>query len=171
MVLLPIVQCGPWVLAALDFDHEQREEQEEHGHAKANTVHSLVANQNITVHVTLHTGNRRAHPSFTKPWNLREKTAESKRFRAAPSNIFVQKYRHLITLGQKIGQQLKSEIAATLQNKKVIWIIAQTSGTNLTFSDWTVYIPKALVSSCLLTVSSDKMYIYPTRILINDDEA
>lgn len=72
----PIVQRSSGVLAALDFDHEQREEQEEHGHSKANAVHSLVANQNITVHMTLHTGNRRAHPSFTETWNLQRHTEQ-----------------------------------------------------------------------------------------------
>lgn len=55
---LPIVQRSSRVLAALDFDHKQRKEQKEHGHAEANTVHSLVANQHITVHVTLHARNR-----------------------------------------------------------------------------------------------------------------
>lgn len=70
----PIVQCCSGVLAALNFDHEQREEQEEHGHAEANAVHSLVANQHIAVHMTLHTGNRRAHPSFTETWNLQRHT-------------------------------------------------------------------------------------------------
>lgn len=55
---MPIVQRSSGVLAALDFDHEQREEEKEHGHAEANAVHSLVANQHITVHVTLHARNR-----------------------------------------------------------------------------------------------------------------
>lgn len=54
----PIVHCSSGVLAALDFDHKQREEQKEHGHSKANTVHSLVANQHITVHMALHARNR-----------------------------------------------------------------------------------------------------------------
>lgn len=66
----PIVQPSSRVLAALHFDHEERKEQEEHGHAKANTVHSLVTNQHVTVHVTLNTGDGRAHPSFTEPWDL-----------------------------------------------------------------------------------------------------
>lgn len=68
----PIVQCSPGILAALHFDHEQREEKEEHGHPKANAVHSLVADQHIAVHVTLHAGYRRAHTSFTETRNLQQ---------------------------------------------------------------------------------------------------
>lgn len=63
-------------MATPDFDHEQREEQEEHGHPEANAVNRLVANQHITVHMTLHTRNRRTHPSFTETWNLQQHRAE-----------------------------------------------------------------------------------------------
>lgn len=68
----PVVQSSAGVLAALHSDHEQREEQEEHGHAEANAVHGLVANQHITVHVTLHARDRRADPSFTETGNLQQ---------------------------------------------------------------------------------------------------
>ena len=51
---IPVVQRSPRVLAAADLDHEQREEQEEHGHAEAGAVHRLVAHQHGTVHVALH---------------------------------------------------------------------------------------------------------------------
>lgn len=54
---LPIVYSSSGILATLDFDHEEGEEQEEHCHAEADTVHSLVANQDITVDMTLHTWN------------------------------------------------------------------------------------------------------------------
>lgn len=70
----PIVQSSSGIVAALHSDHKQREEQEEHGHSEANTIHCLVANQHVTVHVTLHAGNRRAHPSFTETWNLQQQT-------------------------------------------------------------------------------------------------
>lgn len=53
----PVVQCSSRVVATLDLYHEQREEQEEHGHAEANTVHSLIADKHVTVHMTLHAGN------------------------------------------------------------------------------------------------------------------
>lgn len=66
------MQCGSGVLAALDFDHDEGEEQEKHGHAETDPVHGLVANQHITVHVTLHTGNRGPHPTLTETWNLQQ---------------------------------------------------------------------------------------------------
>lgn len=72
----PVVQSSSGVLATLDFDHKQREEQEEHGHAEANAVHSLVADQHVTVHMTLHARNRRTHPSFTEAWNLQQHTEQ-----------------------------------------------------------------------------------------------
>lgn len=68
----PVVECSTGVFTALDFDHEQREKQEEHSHSEANTVHGLVANQHITVHMSLHTRNRRTPPSFTETWNLEQ---------------------------------------------------------------------------------------------------
>lgn len=52
------MQRSSRVLTALDFDHEQREEEEKHGHAEANAVHSLVADQHVTVDVTLDARNR-----------------------------------------------------------------------------------------------------------------
>lgn len=55
MPFLPVVYCSSRILATLDLDHNEGEEQEEHGHAKADAVHSLVADQDITVHMTLHT--------------------------------------------------------------------------------------------------------------------
>lgn len=48
------------ILAALDLDHEEGEEKEEHGHAEAHAVHGLVADEDVTVHMA----------SFTKPRNL-----------------------------------------------------------------------------------------------------
>lgn len=72
----PIVKCSSGVQAAFNFDHEQREEQEEHGHTKTNTVYSLVANQHITVNVSLHTRNWRAHSSLTKTRNLKQHTEQ-----------------------------------------------------------------------------------------------
>lgn len=66
------MQRSSGVLAALDFDHEQREEEEKHGHAEANAVHGLVADQHVTVDVALDTRDRRAHPSFTKTRNLQQ---------------------------------------------------------------------------------------------------
>ena len=71
----PVVQCGSGVLTAPDFDHEQGEEQEEHGHAEADAVHSLIANQHITVHMPLHTRDGGAHPPFTETWNLQQHRA------------------------------------------------------------------------------------------------
>lgn len=47
----PIVDCSSGVLAALDFDHEQREEQEEGSHGKADTVYGPVAHQHLAVDV------------------------------------------------------------------------------------------------------------------------
>lgn len=66
----PIMDCSSGVLAALHFNHQQREEQEEQSHTKAYTVHSPVANQHITVDMAPHTRKRGTHPFFTKPWNL-----------------------------------------------------------------------------------------------------
>lgn len=66
------MNSSSWILAALDLDHEDREEEEEHGHAEADAVHSLVAHQHITVHMTLHSGDRGTHSSFTKAWNLQQ---------------------------------------------------------------------------------------------------
>lgn len=68
----PVVQRSTGVLAALDFDHQQREKKEEHGHAEANTVHSFVAHQHVTVYVTLHARNGRAHPPFTETRDLQQ---------------------------------------------------------------------------------------------------
>lgn len=66
-----------WILAALNLDHEEREQEEEHGHAKAHTVHGLVTHQNVTVHMTLYAGDRGSHSSFTKAWNLQSNTTFS----------------------------------------------------------------------------------------------
>ena len=55
MSFLPVVYCSSRILATLDLDHKEGEEQEEHRHAEADTVHSLVADQDITVDMTLHT--------------------------------------------------------------------------------------------------------------------
>lgn len=70
----PIMYSSSGVLAALHFNHKQREEQEEQSHAKANAVHGPVANQHVTVHMAPHTRKRGTHPIFTKAWNLGTKT-------------------------------------------------------------------------------------------------
>jgi len=67
---LPVVQRGPWVPAAADLDHEQGEEQEEHGHAEAGAVHRLVAHQHVAVHMTLDPGHGRPHPAFAEARDL-----------------------------------------------------------------------------------------------------
>lgn len=85
----PIVKCGPGVQAAFNFDHEQREEQEEHGHAKTDTVHSLVADQHITVNVALHNRNRRARSSLTKTRDLKQHT-EQKLWGSLPKAFKIQ---------------------------------------------------------------------------------
>lgn len=54
------------VSAVLHVDHEQREGQEEHAHAKAHPVHCLVAHENLTVHIGLDTWNARACTPFTE---------------------------------------------------------------------------------------------------------
>lgn len=51
------MQRSSGVSAALDFDHEQRKEKEKDGHAEANAVHRLVADQHVAVHVALHARN------------------------------------------------------------------------------------------------------------------
>lgn len=64
------MHSGSWVLAALDLHHDEREEQEEHGHSKAHAIHGLIPNQHIAVHVTFDPWDGRPHSSFTKAWNL-----------------------------------------------------------------------------------------------------
>lgn len=71
------MQRSSGVLAALDFDHQQREEEEKHGHAEANAIHGLVADQHVTVDVALNTRNRGTHPSFTETRNLEQRTGHN----------------------------------------------------------------------------------------------
>lgn len=66
----PVVDGSSGVLAALHFDHEQREEQEEDGHSEADAIDGPVAHQHVTVNMSGHTGQRRGHALFTEAWNL-----------------------------------------------------------------------------------------------------
>ena len=50
---LPIVHCSARVSAVFDIDHKNGEAQKPHAHAKADAVHSLVADEHFTVHVCL----------------------------------------------------------------------------------------------------------------------
>lgn len=72
------MQRSSGVLAALHFDHQQREEEEKHGHAEADAVHGLVAHQHVTVDVTLDARKRGTHPSFTETRNLQQRTGHQK---------------------------------------------------------------------------------------------
>lgn len=67
---IPVMHSSSWVLAALDLYHDEREEQEEHGHPKTHTIHSLIAHQHIAIHMTFDSRDGRPHSSFTKAWNL-----------------------------------------------------------------------------------------------------
>lgn len=61
---------GSWIFAALNLDHDKREQKEEHGHAKAHAVHGLVAHQHVAVHMSLYAWDRGSHSSLTKTWYL-----------------------------------------------------------------------------------------------------
>lgn len=63
-------------MATLDLHHEEGEEEIEHGHTEAHAVHSLVADEDITIHMTFDPREGRPHPSLTEPWDLQTEGPE-----------------------------------------------------------------------------------------------
>lgn len=66
----PVLQGGPWVLAAAHAHHERGEEAEEGGHGEAHAIHGLVAQEAAAVHVGLDPQHRAA--AFTETGELEE---------------------------------------------------------------------------------------------------
>lgn len=66
---IPVLNGGPWVLAAAHSDHDDGEEEEKAGQGETHPVHRLVANNNLTIYLPFKA--RYGHAFFTKSRYLR----------------------------------------------------------------------------------------------------
>lgn len=64
----PVLDGGSGVFTATHADHDDGEEEEEAGHGEAHAVHRLVAHDDLTVHLVLHS--RNAAPTHTEARDL-----------------------------------------------------------------------------------------------------
>lgn len=63
---IPIVYRGSRVIAGFHFYHEQGEEEEEHGHGKADTIDSSVPHKHIAADKPIQVGDLSVKPLVTK---------------------------------------------------------------------------------------------------------